>query len=89
MSIRNDVLAMVRMVGSHGITAAEIESLPAFAKTTYHGPVSGHLSRLHADGVIARLSQKRTCFLNGKNRSFKIYVLPEFVYGRQTEPQGR
>jgi len=89
MSIRNDVLLAVQSVGRHGITAAEIESLPKFASSTYHGPVSGHLSRLHADGVIERLSERRTSFLNGKNRSFKIYVTPMFVLGRETEPQGR
>lgn len=89
MSIRNNVFEVVKSVGTHGITAAEIEALPSFSSSTYHGPVSGHLSTLHREGRIARLSEKRTSFLNGKNRSFKIYVLPENVNGRMVEAQGR
>jgi predicted transcriptional regulator len=89
MSIKSDILTLVQVAGFNGITAAELEALPGFAKTTYHGPVSGHLSHLHRSGRINRLTTKRTSFLNGKNRSFKIYVAPEFVNGRLTEHQGR
>lgn len=47
----------------------------------HHGQASGVLSVLHKAGRIARLTERRDrCF---------IYVLPEYVNGRDTQPQGR
>lgn len=47
----------------------------------HHGQASGVLSVLHKAGKIARLTERR-------GRSF-VYVLPEYVNGRDTQPQGR
>jgi hypothetical protein len=46
----------------------------------HHGNASGALSVLHKTAKIARLTEKR-------NRC-KVYVLPEYVYGRDTERHG-
>lgn len=47
----------------------------------HHGAASGVLSVLHKVGIVERLAQSRD--------SMKIYVLPEYVDGRPTEPHGR
>lgn len=47
----------------------------------HHGTASGVLSVLHREGVIARLSTSR--------QRCKVYVLPEYVAGRETERHGR
>lgn len=47
----------------------------------HHGTVSGALSVLHKRGYISRLKQRR-------NRC-KIYVLPNYVQGREVEYQGK
>jgi hypothetical protein len=46
----------------------------------HHGSASGALSVLHKTSRIERLTEKR-------NRC-KVYVLPEYVNGRDTEPHG-
>lgn len=47
----------------------------------HHGQASGILSNLHKAGRIARLTERRhRCY---------VYVLPEDVLGRDTQPQGR
>lgn len=46
----------------------------------HHGQSSGVLSVLHMDGRIARLAMRR-----GK---CAVYVLPQFVGGRDTQPHG-
>lgn len=46
----------------------------------HHGSASGILSRLHKEGRIARLTETR--------EACHVYVLPEFVNGRQTQPHG-
>lgn len=46
-----------------------------------HGTSSGALSALHMAGKVARLTTIR--------QHCKVYVLPEYVEGRETEPQGR
>jgi len=43
-----------------------------------HGSASGALTRLHADGVIARLTEKRA--------RCSVYVLPAYLGGREHEP---
>jgi hypothetical protein len=47
----------------------------------HHGTASGVLSVLHKEGVIARLSTSRS--------RCKVYVLPDYVDGRETEQHGR
>lgn len=47
----------------------------------HHGTASGVLSVLHKVGLIARLNETRD--------RCKIYVLPEYVDGRECETQGR
>jgi hypothetical protein len=47
----------------------------------HHGTASGVLSVLHKEGIIARLSISR-------NRC-KVYVLPDYVDGRETQQHGR
>lgn len=71
------VLALVSSGLRDGRTVAEIRNVMT---DEHHGTISGTLSNLHREGRIARLSQKRgRC---------KIYVMPEYVGGRTTEPQG-
>ena len=48
--------------------------------TLHHGRVSGALSVLHKVGKLARLTETRD--------KCKVYVLPEYVNGRPTEPHG-
>lgn len=47
----------------------------------HHGSVSGALSVLHKDGKISRLLEKRD--------RCRVYVLNEYVSGRETDSQGR
>jgi hypothetical protein len=52
----------------------------------HHGIASGALSTLHKDGRLARLTETRVA--PGGRRGCKVYVLPEWVGGRDTEPHG-
>lgn len=74
---RAEVYQYVTKGGTKGATVAEARE----ALNGHHGHTSGCLSLLHQDGRLARLSEKR----NG----CKVYVHPEHVAGRETEPQGR
>jgi ribosomal protein S25 len=60
-----------------GITVKELRSWYKL----HHGQASSALSTLHKKGLLARLSQVRD--------GCKVYVVPEFVAGRETEPHGR
>lgn len=75
------VLSLLRDAREHGLTAAEIEDMTGVG----HGAVSGKLSSMHRAGSISRLS--RTKRPDGSMRY--VYVLPEYVNGRRTQPQGR
>lgn len=59
---------------SHGATWKELSEATGW----HHGTASGALSVLHKTGRIARLSQSR--------HKCKVYVLPNYVDGRETEP---
>lgn len=61
---------------SYGLTWRELDTLTSWG----HGSTSRVLSDLHKAGLLARLSEVR-------NRC-KVYVLPEYVGGRETEPHG-
>jgi hypothetical protein len=69
------ILILAGRAKERGITVAELRDA-----SLHHGRVSGALSVLHKTGKLARLSESRgRC---------KIYVLPEYVDGRITEPHG-
>lgn len=72
------ILTLLSEAGGRGATVAEVRE--ALADEGHHGTISGALSNLHRDGVIARLADKRD--------RCKIYVAPPFVYNRRTEEQG-
>jgi hypothetical protein len=73
------LLALVAGGYVYGVTVAEARD--ALEGIGHHGTISGALSNLHKAGPIDRLTTTR-------NRC-KVYVLPENVRGRDTEPQGR
>jgi hypothetical protein len=69
------ILILAGRAKEKGITVAELRD-----SNLHHGRVSGALSVLHKVGKLVRLSEVRgRC---------KVYVLPEYVNGRQTEPHG-
>ena len=76
-SVTEDILILAKYAGKDGIIVTEVRS----KMENHHGSVSGALSNLHKSGKLARLAEKRD--------RCKIYVLPEFVDGRETEKQGR
>ena len=69
-----NIVNHLRNAGSDGLTWKELSDITG----AHHGVTSGSLSNAHRDYQIARLAQKR-----GGSR---IYVLPEFVGDRTTEP---
>jgi hypothetical protein len=71
------VLAFLAGCGPWGVTWLEL----AAVLDVHHGSASGVLSVLHKGGRICRLTERR-------NRC-KVYCLPEYVNGRETEPHGR
>lgn len=74
---QEEVVKHLRDSGSRGLTWVELQQVMPL----HHGTLSGALSVLHKEGVVARLSESRgRC---------KVYVLPEFVGDRKTETQGR
>lgn len=68
------IIAALRVHAEHGMTWREYAS----AYGLHHGQASGPLSVLHKEGRIERLANKR-------NRCH-VYVLPEYVHGRETSP---
>lgn len=69
------ILILAGRAKERGITVAELRDT-----NLHHGRVSGALSVLHKVGKLARLTEVR-----GK---CKVYVLPEYVGDRPTEPHG-
>jgi hypothetical protein len=70
------VLIQAARAGVRGVTVAELRD-----DRLHHGRISGTLSVLHKVGKLVRLRETRD--------KCKVYVLPEFVDGRQTETFGR
>jgi hypothetical protein len=81
---------VVRLLGRHtrtvkglmggreaGLTVADIREWTGW----HHGQASSALSVLHKEGKIARLTERRD--------RCAVYVLPEYVDGRETAPHGR
>jgi hypothetical protein len=64
--------AYIHTMAVKGATSREIEEFTGRG----HGSISGALSELHAKGAVACLTKRR----DGQ----RIYVLPEFVRGRDT-----
>jgi predicted transcriptional regulator len=71
---QSQTLTHLRHNKGRGLTWKELSEITNW----HHGQASGVLSVLHKEGLIARLKETR-------NRCL-VYVAPEFVYGRPTEP---
>lgn len=69
------ILILAGRAKERGITVAELRDA-----SLHHGRVSGALSVLHKVGKLARLTEVRD--------KCKVYVLPEYVNDRPTEPHG-
>jgi hypothetical protein len=69
------ILILAERAKDKGITVAELRD-----QTLHHGRVSGALSVLHKAGKLSRLTEVR-----GK---CKVYVMPQYVNDRPTEPHG-
>jgi Ser/Thr protein kinase RdoA (MazF antagonist) len=76
---RNQRIALkfLSLEGEHGLTWVELAAITQW----HHGASSGVLSVLHKEGKISRLLEKRT--------RCRVYVLNEYVSGRETDSQGR
>lgn len=70
------VLVILSAAGTAGATWTDLATLTGW----HHGQASGALSTLHKSGLIARLDERR-------NRC-AVYVLPEHVADRGTQPHG-
>lgn len=68
------IMDYLREQADQGATWKEVSEL----LDVHHGTASGALSILHKAGLLERLKETR-----GKS---KIYVLPEFIMFRETEP---
>jgi hypothetical protein len=69
------ILILAQRAKERGVTVADVRDT-----NLHHGRVSGALSVLHKVGKLARLTETRD--------KCKVYVLPEYVNGRPTEPHG-
>lgn len=69
-------LKYAQRAGASGITVVDLREHPGFIG--HHGEASSSLTNLHKDDRIVRLSECR-------NQSH-VYVLPEFVNGREVLP---
>jgi hypothetical protein len=72
-----DTMNAIEKAGQAGLTWREL----AFHYGWHHGQASGALSNLHKTGNIDRLKETR--------EKCHVYVLPEWVLFRDTEPFGR
>lgn len=70
------ILIQAARAGVRGVTVAELRD-----DRLHHGRISGALSVLHKVGKLRRLRETRD--------KCKVYVLPEFVDGREVEAFGR
>src|SRR5687768_3793177 len=65
------LLILASRAKERGVTVADVRD-----QSLHHGRVSGALSVLHKTGKLARLRETR--------ERCKVYVLPEYVNGRET-----
>jgi hypothetical protein len=75
--VQGEVIRQLELSGSHGLTWKELSEDTDW----HHGTVSGALSVLHKAGKISRLLETRS--------RCRVYVINEYVYGRETDSQGR
>lgn len=76
-AVQRGVYLRVRAAGAEGATVAEIRENSTLG---HHGRVSSALSTLHLRGHLAMLHESR-------NRC-RVYVLPQYVSGRETVEHG-
>lgn len=74
-ALRVEIMRLVAQSGVTGMTAKEAREV---ILTDHHGAISGAMCKLHKEGQLSRLSDKR--------HHYMVYVLPEFVNGRKTAP---
>lgn len=79
--LRERVLRLVDRSGHTGMTVHEIAAHFDPDTEAHHGDISGTLSMLHRDLVLARLTEKR--------EGCKVYVHRDFLDSRPCEAQGR
>ena len=72
--------AVLKILGALGTIGATWKEMAIFTEW-HHGTVSGALSVLHKEGRISRLLETRD--------RCRVYVLNEYVSGRETDSQGR
>lgn len=72
--VQSRALRFLEKTKSHGMTAAELEDMMGIG----HGMASSAFSHLHRAGRVTRVKMRR-----GRH---EIYVLPEFVNGREESP---
>lgn len=72
-----EVLRILSYRRGMGVTVAELRGLAEM----HHGQASSALSTMHKAGVLERLTERRS--------RCQVYVLPEYVGGRETAPHGR
>lgn len=72
-AVRNEVADH----GAYGLTVRELREI----LDLHHGQASAALTNLHHAGHLQRLSEVRS--------RCKVYVVPEYVQGRETEPYER
>lgn len=72
------VLEEVRSFGAHGLTSAELRKRIA---GEHHGRITSALTKLHIAGALAALRDRRD--------NCGVYVVPEYVLGRETRSYRR
>lgn len=70
------VLSLIRQSRNVGMTWREVSEVTGW----HHGQASGVLSVLHKTGHLVRLTDRRD--------RCALYVMPEWVQGRDTSPHG-
>lgn len=70
-------IRLLHAAGRDGLTWKELDIATGWQ---HHGTTTGALSNLHKAGAIARLTDVRS--------RCKVYVMPNNVDGRDTEPHG-
>lgn len=73
---QTQTLEALRRAGADGLVWKELGARFSW----HHGQASGVLSVLHKEGAICRLTERR--------RGCQVYVLPEYVHGRETSAHG-
>ena len=71
--VQKTILHEAALAMQDGVTVAELRA----RLRAHHGTISGCLTALHKGGLIERLAETRN--------KCKIYVLPQFIQGRETE----